>query len=210
MKLAVKDAVVELANPADPFGDVRSAKLLLSGLLLPVEIRCEQTGSDSETGEDIQQITNVVYGLPWTDWVESDTPLQFKGTLDGFLQRFSDETLSERLSTGSHVCLVEVVRNMEKGSSLGLILRRSGLQDEEGRESFERIGTYEVTIVRSPAHSMSDPEDSWSDVISIPAFDDDTMTSASDASSISHKNDLLFQALESPFDCCPKQQFWLG
>lgn len=207
MKLDVQDAVVVLANPADPFGDVRSAKLLLSGLLLPVELRCEKTGSDSETGEDLQQITNVVYGLPWTDWVESDTPLQFKGTLDGLLQRFSEETLSERLS---HVCLVEVVRNMEMGSSLGLILRRSGLQDEEGRESFERIGTYEVTIVRSPTHSMSDPEDGGSDAISIPAFDDDTMTSASNASSISHKNDLLFQALESPFDCCPKQQFWLG
>ncbi|KAF2971461.1 hypothetical protein GQX73_g2047 [Xylaria multiplex] len=148
--MSVKEIDVDLVNPSDHFGDVRYARLLVTGPLVPVNLTFE-CQENKGGGEFFMEIEGAEYGVEDALWLrDGDNKPQFWGQLDGYYRRLDKERLTRRLTGkgGGHY-LAEILRESDRhghGSpmSRGLILRRSGHRDGQGRKRFKRFGTYQM------------------------------------------------------------------
>lgn len=145
----VLETDVDLKDPRNPFGDVRSARLIMSGRLLPVTLNIKEEQHGYGEQEDIQYEIESAEITPSTGIppVISDAESGFDSNLDGYYKRFWPQGNLNR--TANHY-LLEIIQyppwDDSSASSKGLILESRQCYTSSWGEcgEFTRIGTFEL------------------------------------------------------------------
>lgn len=214
-KMSVDDVDVGLVNPSDLFGDVRYARLLVSGALVPVNLTFksqDDRDGGGGGGDGLINIESAEYLLDDALWLEEGSARpHFKGQLDGYFRRLGEERLMRRLTMGrgGHY-LAEILRDefdKKNPKSRGLILRRSAHRDAEKRRPYKRFGTYEMSL-RGDDDDDVDYYGDGSSGVGSEGDDGDEVVSGSDTSRVNAEIPASRRVCY-PFDVVEIKQFWL-